>query len=913
MRHFKRYLIVGVLTIGVLLIGASAAAQSPTQEEPTPQGSPLHPVFTLLDANGENVLTSGQPVSTMQTCGVCHDTAFIAEHSFHADVGLSGFSAAGSLENGRAWDTSLGYFGRWNPITYRYLSPQGDPIVDLTTPEWLKLFGWRHVGGGPAVLARDGTDLRALPPQADSPETNIVDPESGNLVAWDWSSSGVAEMNCFLCHTPNPNNAARVQALRAGQFAWSSSATLLGTSIIDQVDGAWQWNAAAFDENGQLRQELVTIQDPTSQNCGQCHGQVHTNAQDPLTLTACDDQEWSTLTTGQVISPQRIANSGINLENKAELDRTWDVHAERVIECSNCHYSLNNPVYYQESPEDRLEHLIFDPRRLDFGEYLYRPLHQFAKGQSAQGALAPELDNTLRRCESCHAAEAVHEWLPYQERHFAVLSCETCHIPRLYAPALQSVDWTVLHSDRTPVRECRGLEAEDGSAPLVTGYEPVLLPRENGDGSVSLAPHNLITAWYWLYGDPPRPVPLRYLEAAWLEGSDYAPEILVLFDSNADGRLDDAELRLDTPEKQALIAERLAAQGLENPRIVGEVQPYSINHDVAQGEWATRDCQTCHTADSRVSQSLLLASFTPSGVAPTLIGSPATPLNGELVVGENGQLFYSPKTDGEVLSLYVLGHDRVPLVDWIGIFAVLGTLGGILAHSTLRYLAARRLPPRDPELRRVYMYSVYERQWHWLQTALILGLIFTGLIIHKPDLFGMFSFRYVVLVHNVLAAILIINAALAAFYHIVSGEIRQFLPQPRDFLFQAFLQARYYLRGIFRGEAHPFEKTSQRKLNPLQQLTYLAILNILLPLQVITGALMWGAQRWPEVTDRLGGLTFLAPLHSLTAWLFVAFIIGHVYLTTTGHTPLAGIRAMIMGWDELEVHHSAAKHEESKA
>ena len=106
------------------------------------------------------------------------------------------------------------------------------------------------------------------------------------------------------------------------------------------------------------------------------------------------------------------------------------------------------------------------------------------------------------------------------------------------------------------------------------------------------------------------------------------------------------------------------------------------------------------------------------------------------------------------------------------------------------------------------MYSVYERQWHWLQTAAILLLIFTGLIIHKPDIFGIFSFRYIVQVHNVLAAILVINAALAAFYHFASGDIRQFLPRPHGFFDAAFAQARYYLYGIFHGEPHPLEKTA---------------------------------------------------------------------------------------------------------
>jgi len=40
----------------------------------------------------------------------------------------------------------------------------------------------------------------------------------------------------------------------------------------------------------------------------------------------------------------------------------------------------------------------------------------------------------------------------------------------------------------------------------------------------------------------------------------------------------------------------------------------------------------------------------------------------------------------------------------------------------------------------------------------------------------------------------------------------------------------------------------------------------------------------------------------LGAWLFTAFIIMHVYLTTTsGHYPLDGIKAMITGWEEVRV------------
>ncbi|NKQ35980.1 MAG: hypothetical protein HF973_10255, partial [Chloroflexi bacterium] len=421
-----------------LFAGQTAAAQEGEEPDPEPAVAPvtnsLHPTFPLLDEDGNHVLETGKPVSTMQTCSGCHDAEFIAGHSFHADVGVSNMTEPGQTGNGRAWDTSLGLFGKWNPITYRYLSPEGDEVTDLTTPEWLKIFGVRHVGGGPAEYGRDGQPLTDLTPSVDSVETSIVDPATGERIPWDWSESGTVEMNCFLCHLPDPDNEARKTAIHEGNFQWANTATLAATGIVTQTTGGdWQWNEAAFDEDGNLTKGAISIQDPNNDNCGLCHGLVHVDAQTPMVLNECTPEQWSTITTGQIMSPQKISESGINLANKEELRRSWDIHTERVVQCTDCHYSLNNPVYYQELTESRPEHLQFDPRRIELGEYLYRPLHEFAKGQSAQGALAPGLDNTIRTCESCHEAATTHEWLPYTERHMTTLACESCHVPQMYA------------------------------------------------------------------------------------------------------------------------------------------------------------------------------------------------------------------------------------------------------------------------------------------------------------------------------------------------------------------------------------------------------------------------------------------------------------------------------------------------
>ncbi|MBN8638650.1 MAG: cytochrome b/b6 domain-containing protein, partial [Anaerolineae bacterium] len=190
----------------------------------------------------------------------------------------------------------------------------------------------------------------------------------------------------------------------------------------------------------------------------------------------------------------------------------------------------------------------------------------------------------------------------------------------------------------------------------------------------------------------------------------------------------------------------------------------------------------------------------------------------------------------------------------------------------------------------------------------IFGLTFSGLVVHKPDMFSLFNFAWMVDVHNLFALLLVINAALAFFYHLVSGEIKQFIPRPYGFFDHMMEQAVFYLRGIFRGDPHPFEKRRDQKMNPIQQLTYFGLLNVLLPLQILTGVLMWGIQQFPQIATALGGLPVLAPFHTLIAWLLVTFVIVHVYMTTTGHTPLANIQAMIMGYDDVETH---PQHSES--
>jgi len=195
-----------------------------------------------------------------------------------------------------------------------------------------------------------------------------------------------------------------------------------------------------------------------------------------------------------------------------------------------------------------------------------------------------------------------------------------------------------------------------------------------------------------------------------------------------------------------------------------------------------------------------------------------------------------------------------------------------------------------------YVYRAFERFWHWAQAALILFLTLTGFEIHGSISF--FGFDQAVRYHSAAAVALLVLMAFAIFWHLTTGEWRQYIPSPRNLR----AQAEYYLFGIFRDAPHPTRKTVLSKLNPLQKLVYAGLKVILIPLMVVTGLLYMFyryPQRYEVVTLNVGGLERIAILHTLGAFLVVSFVIAHVYLITTGQTVTSNLKAMITGYEEL--------------
>ena len=193
---------------------------------------------------------------------------------------------------------------------------------------------------------------------------------------------------------------------------------------------------------------------------------------------------------------------------------------------------------------------------------------------------------------------------------------------------------------------------------------------------------------------------------------------------------------------------------------------------------------------------------------------------------------------------------------------------------------------------KIYVFKRFERFWHWSQAGLIVFMMLTGFEIHGA--YAWFGFKTAVAWHTVAAWSLITLWVFAIFWHFTTGQWKQYIPT----LENIGRVARYYAHGIFIGAPPPYKVTRERKHNPLQRIAYLGVLLLINPLIWLSGLLylFWG--RLEAYVPGWLGLEQVATLHTLGAFLMLIFLIVHVYLTTTGHTPLAHIRAMVSGWED---------------
>ena len=202
----------------------------------------------------------------------------------------------------------------------------------------------------------------------------------------------------------------------------------------------------------------------------------------------------------------------------------------------------------------------------------------------------------------------------------------------------------------------------------------------------------------------------------------------------------------------------------------------------------------------------------------------------------------------------------------------------------------------------VYVHPLPVRIWHWANAVLFLLLVATGVQIRYLDLFDFMAFGTAVTLHNWVGFALIANFFVWLLFYLFSARNQAYHPEFNIVkLAQAsFAQMKYYGWGMFRGERNPHQIDPYHKFNPLQRTLYQILMLFLLPLQFVTGILMWDIQRFSAFIEMAGGLRVVSTVHVLVFIFFVFYLFFHPYLATLGHTPGAHIKAMVTGYEEVE-------------
>ena len=262
---------------------------NPTEDE---EGNPVEPGAQLI----------GEPISSKQTCGACHDYNTIT-HGYHFQMGRDEmFPESKSIET-RSISLSPGYFGKWQLLYQRQLCPkefEDLSEVDMTPWNFVLQCGICHPGGGPMEYDRAGMRYdRAL----------LRDPSlaffgDGDYYESGWEKTGVIEADCFICHLDSYEYSLRVQHIKKLNSTWAATAgSNLGFvwgAVANGQEPNVYYKASTFRPDGMVD---LHIRRPSDRQCLACH---------------------------DISSAQKRGSSWHN-------QYMQDVHTQQGITCRECH------------------------------------------------------------------------------------------------------------------------------------------------------------------------------------------------------------------------------------------------------------------------------------------------------------------------------------------------------------------------------------------------------------------------------------------------------------------------------------------------------------------------------------------------------------------------------------------------
>jgi thiosulfate reductase cytochrome b subunit len=206
---------------------------------------------------------------------------------------------------------------------------------------------------------------------------------------------------------------------------------------------------------------------------------------------------------------------------------------------------------------------------------------------------------------------------------------------------------------------------------------------------------------------------------------------------------------------------------------------------------------------------------------------------------------------------------------------------------------------------KLYLYPKWVRGWHVLNGLLFVILIVTGLSMQYTDNQEnvlVVGFARSVKWHNFAAILLTLNYIIFVSGNILTKNGRYYRVSKQNFWAELMVQLKYYSKGMFKGEKHPFPVTEVRKFNPLQKFTYVLAMYLAIPLLIISGM----GLLFPEITINrflgVSGLIYTDILHVTMGFLLSIFMVVHIYTCTLGTRPSTLFKGIISGYHDSNEH-----------
>jgi len=201
-------------------------------------------------------------------------------------------------------------------------------------------------------------------------------------------------------------------------------------------------------------------------------------------------------------------------------------------------------------------------------------------------------------------------------------------------------------------------------------------------------------------------------------------------------------------------------------------------------------------------------------------------------------------------------------------------------------------------MKKIYLHPLALRIWHWANALVVIILIITGIQIRVPGVAALRPDDPALELHRFAGWAMVASWVFWLLYGLATDHLsRHYVMRRRDFG-GILKQAKFYLVSIFRGEENPFRPTREEKFNPLQKLAYGSIMVIFATLLVITGILFSDIAFLRKYILLWNIAGVVNALHVIGAYVFLLYLVVHLYMATLGTTAFSHIKGMISGYEE---------------